>query len=240
MAQNSAEKYPSPGYRFDNDIYPGAQQRGIRQYPVGGVLSGATVTATIASASPTGSTISVVLAPGTIKLDATTIVIPAALTKVISVAEDLSVGVLNPQVIPIYINPTRVVPAQSTAPVSPANGDKYLKTVDYADYQQIDQFLTYNGTLSTWVPFDPIKEKIGYGQFALPFNDVKPAITIANIVGKTLIEKTVYNPTGLPVYVNTMAPALARNCAAIVVAEITVANGVITGIVTPSAQTLIN
>jgi hypothetical protein len=240
MAQNSVEKYPSPGMRFDNDIYPGAQRQGIRQYPVGGVLQGATVTATIASASPAGSTLSVVIAPGVIKLDATSITIPSAITKVISVAEDLSVGVLVPQVIPVYINPTRVVPAQTTAPVSPVDGDKYLKTVDYVDYQQIDQFLTYNGTLSSWVAFDPIKEKIGYGQMSLPFNDVVPAVTAANVVGKALIEKTVYNPTGLPVYVNTMAPALARNCAAIVVAEITVANGVITGIVTPTAQTLIN
>lgn len=240
MAQNSVEKYPSPGMRFDNDIYPGAQRQGVRQYPVGGVLRGATVAATIASASPAGSTISVVLDPGTIKLDATTIAIPASITKVISVAEDLSVGVLTKQVIPVYINPTRVVPAQMTAPVAPVAGDKYLKTSDYADYQQIEQFLTYDGTLSTWVALDPIKEKIGYGQMSLPFNDVVPAITAANIVGKSLIEKTVYNPTGVPVYVNTMAPALARNCAAIVVAEITVVNGVITGIVTPTAEILIN
>lgn len=240
MAQNSVEKYPSPGMRFDNDLYPGAQRQGIRQYPVGGVLSGATVTPTIASASPTGSTISVVLAPGVIKLDATIIVIPSAITKVISVTEDLSVGVLTPQVIPVYINPTRLVPAQATAPTSPVDGDKYLKTIDYADYKQIDQFLTYNATLSAWVPFDPIKEKIGYGQMSLPFNEVVPTIAAANVVGKPLIEKTVYNPTGLPVYVNTMAPALARNCAAIVVAEITVVNGVVTSVVTPTAQVLIN
>lgn len=238
MTQNSTEKYPSPGMRFDNDMYPQAQIRGIRQYPVGGVVQGANTTATITSAAVNGSTIEVVVNPGVIKLDATTITIPAAITKIVSVTNDLTVSNSTPQVIPIYINPTRLVPARTTAPSSPVAGGKYLKTVDFADYQQIDQYLMYDALTSTWVTFDPTKEIIGYGQMALPLNDVVPSISAANIVGKAEIEKTVYCSTGVPVYVNTMAPALARNCAAIVIAEITVVSGVITKIEAPIAQRL--
>lgn len=240
MTQNSVEKYPSPGMRFDNDIYPGAQRQGVRQYPVGGVVSGATVTATIASAAPSGSTLSVTVAPGVIKLDSTPITIASAITKVVSVTNDLSAGLTYDQVIPIYINPTRLVPARTTAPSSPVDGDKYIKTVDYDDYQQIVNWYQYDGLTSTWVVIDPIKSPIGTGQFSLPFNDVVPSIVANNIVGQTAIEKTLYNPTGVPVYVNTMAPSLARNCASIVIAEITVNNNVITKIVTPTAEKLIN
>lgn len=239
MAQNTTEKYPSPGMRFDNDIYPEAQLRGIRQYPVGGVLQGASVTATIASASPAGSTVSVTINPGVIKLDATTIVIPAAITKVVSVTNDLSAGNTISQTVPVYINPTRLIPAQTTAPTTPVAGDKYLKVVETVDYQQIDQYLTYDAVTSAWIPFNPVKERIGYGQMALPMNDVVPTITATNVVGKAGIEKTVYCSTGLPIYVNTMAPALARNCAAIVIAEITVVAGAITAVVTPTAERLL-
>lgn len=239
MAQNSTEKYPSPGMRFDNDIYPQAQFRGIRQYPVGGVLKGATVTATIASANISGSTLSVTVDAGTIKLDSTIIIIPTALTRVVSVTNDLTVGNIIPQVIPVYINPTRVVPTQATPPSSPVAGDRYIRTVDYADYQQILEYLEYDGLTSTWKPFDPITAPIGYGQMALPFNEVVPSIAAANIVSKADIEKTVYCSTGVPVYVNTMAPALSRNTAAIVIAEITVVANVITSIVTPDAQRLL-
>lgn len=233
MTQNTNELYPSLGSRFSNDLFPERQFRGLRQYPVGGVLAGAVTTASVASSS----TLSVTVGTGVLKLDAKVVNIAAPITKVITTAVDLSLPVN--QIIQVFVNPTRLYPAQPIAPSSPVNGAKWLQTIEYAEASQIVGYKVYNSTLSLWEDFDPIKERIGYGQMALPFNDVIDSLTAANIVGRAGIEKTVYNGTGVPIYVNTMAPALARNCAAIAVAEVTVNAGAVVKIVTPQAETLI-
>lgn len=233
MTQNTNELYPSLGSRFSNDLYPERQLRGMRQYPVGGVLAGAVVTATV----PSSTTLSVTVGAGVLKLDAKVVNIAASITKVITTTLNLSLPI--DQVIQVFVNPTRLYLAQPTAPSSPINGAKWLQTIEYADAAQIVGYKVYDSVLSMWVDFDPIKERIGYGQMALPFNDVVNSLTAANIVGRSGIEKTVYNSTGVPIYVNTMAPALARNCAAVAVAEVTVNAGAVVSIVTPQAETLI-
>lgn len=236
MSQNQYERFVSLGLRFSNDYFPLRQEAGLRQYPVGGVLSGLGVTTGAVVTGVGTSSVSVTVQPGVLKLDAEKVTLASAVTKVITTPKDLSLA--TDQYVDLFVNPTRTILAQPTAPSSPTNGMKWLQTVDYADYKQIVGYKVFNSTTSAWENFDPITEKIGRGQMALPFNDVAPTIVAANIVPREQVEKPVYNSTGVPVYVSVPAPAKARETAAVVIATIVVNAGVVVSIGVPDSQRL--
>jgi hypothetical protein len=224
------------GLRFSNDYYPLRQERGLRQYPVGGVLSGLGVTTGAVVTGLGTSSVSVTVQPGLLKLDAGRVSLASAVTKVITTPKDLSLA--TDQYVDIFVNPTRLILAQPTAPGSPTNGMKWLQTVDFPDYKQIIGYKIYDTATTSWLDFDPIKEKIGKGQMALPMNDIAPTIVAGNIVPREQIEKPVYNGTGTPVYVSNPAPAKARETAAVVIATVVINAGAVVSVGVPDSQKL--
>lgn len=234
---NIQERFITLGTRFSADLYPQRLERGLRQYPVGGVISGLVPSVGAIVTGPGTSSISVTLSPGTVRLDAAVITLTAALTKVITTPVDLSLP-FN-QEVDIFINPTRKVVASATAPASPVNGTKWIQTADYGDYKQAVAYKVYDLATTSWKDFDPTKEPIGKGQMALPMNDILDTLTAANITNRMNVELPVYNSTGAPVYVSTPAPAKLRDSAAMLVAIATVNAGVLVSIKTPIDSTVV-
>jgi hypothetical protein len=207
--------------RFDYHYSPFGQKAGIALFPVSGVVSGAKVSLT--GAGFTGGNVTVTVAAGEIKFDGVSITIASPLA--VTVASGVANLATTDAVVGIYINPTRLIPAHTTAPVVGASGAMYLDVVQLDDYQMVNRIMKSNGV--SWVEIDTFSEiPISQSHNMLPLNDIVASVSASNV--SITPEIPIFHKSGLPPHVSAPSNAMMRQTAGFQLAEVTYEGGVAT------------
>ncbi len=222
---------PAPGQRYDFHQFPQGQRGGLMMYPMSGILAGMGVTnASILTPGAGTSKLQLTVGAGQVRLDGVLVNV-AAITN-LQLPSTLDLSQAYDQVVYAYLNPTRLVPALTTAPTAPAVNDKYIKVgASYNGYQIVDDFLQWDGT--KWVPFRAIMERVGYGHNNLPLNQIIPVVDVATTNNKnfsSVEELVIYHHAGreIPPWLTTVGRSYLRQSASILLGSFTVNAGAIT------------
>jgi hypothetical protein len=205
---------PAVGLRQDWHQYPQGQKGGISYYPVT-LVSNPTIDAL-------SNTLTVVLKAGQVRLDGTAVTIAANQTIARVPGVDMTAAL--DQTLYLYLNCTRLIPAVTALPGTPALGNKILLCArsngknSGGPYHTVEEYLMYNGT--NWIPFSPMQEKVTHGHNNMPMNEVIPVVTVANFQLEP--ELPVYNQSGMPTYNDQQGAAWLRQSASILLATVTV------------------
>jgi len=227
------------GQRFPFDQFRQSQTRGARYRPLSGIISGLSLSDSTLTLAVNGSTVQVAVSAGRGKLDAQDVTLASGGAATISLAKVKLQNGLN--VIPVYLNPTRLVPTTTTppAPNDPGNeGSRVLHVADLPDGQVlIDIYEKINGQ---WQAIHPAHGKIGPqtnpayhimssykrgfleptdGNMAMPLNEVLPTLSLTTNFA-TELEKFVYFATQVPTQLPQPAKAILRQPAGFLLGEL--------------------
>lgn len=195
-----------PGARLPYHYHPRSAGRGLMNYPLSGVYSGAEISL-LANGTVDGvhegdadnSVTDLALSAGEIVLDGHRFSNGAVSPIQLEVGVDLTDNATD-ETIEVFLVPTRKVPAivkGDAAPGGPADGDMYWEVVDYSDYQIINRIMKYDGDASTWKEIDDVRDipNTPGNQNDLEMNQCEESISAANFTLAN--EKPVYHKTAL-------------------------------------------
>lgn len=272
----SFQTKPAEGQRFDYHLFPTAQRGGMSFYPVSGVVQGCRVSSpnlvekdSNVVGDPPSSYVSFQLSDGEIKLDGVPIQVAdfssgmEAVVPLPSAFDDLSQGESGDTeyklVVPIFINPRRMVPVYETGNLPPASEfDEGAKLAEVSPHAEFDEYLVvrnfFRKVNSTWevynrdIVFESPVEGQDWGQNNLPFNAIKEkdiTPTDADVVSNNdastsfsssnqgiisrLPEKKVYNKSVRPIYVAGPAHAYLRESASLYLADLEYTISIVAG-----------
>jgi hypothetical protein len=220
-------------------MLPRGERGGLSAYPYTGIVSGLVATAANTPLSASGGagqpvdTLNLNISAGSARLDGQLVTLNAAIAglKLLPLGTGVAINGNNTSyVVPVYLNPQRVIPALSSAPGSPNTNDIYIQTQTVTpnngapSHNLVVDIFQYNG--SSWASYDAITAPPAWGHNNHPLNAIKSAIDASTSNNKSFSltqESDLYWFSNFPPYVSKQSQAALRKSCSVLIATVTIA-----------------